>query len=62
MGGAEYNVTVNNGPNTLHGGTSGWDKKNWKASVETDRVVFRCGDMMIDGDGCWVVFESTPAK
>jgi len=40
VGGAEYNVTVNNGPNTLHGGTSGWDKKNWKASVETDRVVF----------------------
>ena len=42
MGGAEYNLTVNNGPNTLHGGTTGWDKKNWKASVETDRVVFRC--------------------
>ena len=41
MGGVEHNVTVNNGPNTLHGGTQGWDKKNWKASVETDRVVFR---------------------
>ena len=36
-----YNLTINNGENTLHGGVTGWDKKNWKSSIEGDSIVFR---------------------
>lgn len=28
-----YTLAANNGPNTLHGGTSGWGKKIWKGPV-----------------------------
>ena len=41
LGGVSYNLTTNNNGNTLHGGTTGWDKKNWKASVQDESVVFR---------------------
>ena len=41
LGGVRYNLTVNNNGNTLHGGTTGWDKNNWKASVQDESVVFR---------------------
>ena len=41
LGGVLYNLTVNNNGNTLHGGTTGWDKNNWKASVQDESVVFR---------------------
>ena len=31
LDGKEYNIPLNNGPNTLHGGTVGFDKAIWKA-------------------------------
>jgi len=31
LDGKEYNLAVNNGPNSLHGGLKGFDKKVWKA-------------------------------
>jgi len=40
LNGVTYNLTINNGNNTLHGGVTGWDKKNWKSSVHGDKVVF----------------------
>ena len=41
LAGVLYNLTLNNNGNTLHGGEAGWDKKNWKASVQDESVVFR---------------------
>jgi aldose 1-epimerase len=32
LDGKEYNLFVNNGPNTLHGGKQGFDKRVWKAT------------------------------
>jgi aldose 1-epimerase len=32
LDGAEYQLATNNGPNHLHGGTAGFDKKLWKAT------------------------------
>ena len=31
LDGHEYTLAVNNGPNSLHGGKVGFDKKVWKA-------------------------------
>ena len=42
LGGVTHNQTINNGENTLHGGTRGWDKVNWKAEIRKSEVVFRC--------------------
>ena len=47
LGGVTHNLTINNGENTLHGGTRGWDKVNWKAEIRNSEVVFRFSNICI---------------
>lgn len=37
MNGKSYQLTANNGPNTLHGGPQGWGKKDWEGPTPTQR-------------------------
>ena len=46
--GEAYSVAINNGPNSLHGGLVGFDKKIWDAEVIDDRAVSMT---MISPDG-----------
>lgn len=38
--GVQYRLAINNGPNHLHGGPTGFANRLWMGRVETDRVVF----------------------
>jgi len=37
LGGKEYNLAKNNGPNTLHGGPKGWGKQVWDGPKPVNR-------------------------
>lgn len=39
LGGKEYRLAINNGPNHLHGGPTGFQNRIWESRVETNRVV-----------------------
>lgn len=40
LDGKEYHLAINNGPNHLHGGPTGFQNRIWEPRVETDRIVF----------------------
>lgn len=40
LNGQEYHLAVNNGPNHLHGGREGFDKKIWDYEIKENRVIF----------------------
>jgi aldose 1-epimerase len=50
--GREFNVPVNNGPNSLHGGLVGFDKVNWQVlgTAEGERASVTLGHVSPDGD------------
>ncbi len=39
LDGTSYQLTINNGPNTLHGGTHGFQSKSWTGTQINDRAV-----------------------
>jgi len=41
LDGKEYSLAINNGPNALHGGLIGFDKKNWIPTLLDDAVEMR---------------------
>ena len=50
--GAKYKMTINNGPNHLHGGLSGFDKKLWNAETfeEANKVGVKLSYLSVDGE------------
>lgn len=62
LDGVTYRLAVNNGPNHLHGGPTGFANRIWESRVETDRVVFSLvspdGDENYPGElGVEVVYD-----
>ena len=53
LDGVEYPLDVNNGPNTLHGGSMGWDRLNWNVdeiSDDASSATIRFSLISPDGD------------
>jgi aldose 1-epimerase len=52
LDGKEYKLATNNGPNHLHGGINGFDRKNWRAetSINTDSASLLLSATSPDGD------------
>jgi aldose 1-epimerase len=52
LDGKEYKLAANNGPNTLHGGLKGFDKKLWKAETvpAKDGVAVKMTYRSLDGE------------
>jgi aldose 1-epimerase len=52
LDGQTYHLPINNGPNTLHGGTKGFDKYVWKAEPKegSDNVSLALSILSPDGD------------
>ena len=46
--GMTYKLATNNGPNHLHGGIKGFNRHNWKVTLDVDSVTF--GLLSVDGD------------
>lgn len=44
LDGKTYHLPINNGPNSLHGGKVGYDKRMWQVVVEEDAVLFSLED------------------
>lgn len=52
LDGTRYHLDVNNGPNTLHGGTDGWDRLIWRVdSVDDDAAGARIDFTLTSPDG-----------
>ncbi|WP_114951236.1 aldose epimerase family protein [Sphingosinicella terrae] len=50
LDGVEYRVPVNNGPNSLHGGSRGFDKVNWAIVAEGPGAMVTLRHVSLDGD------------
>ena len=60
LDGVLHNLTVNNNGHTLHGGVTGWDKKNWRASVQDESVVFRWRLEDQEGSSNYIRYQLQP--
>jgi aldose 1-epimerase len=50
--GNDFQLAVNNGPNSLHGGLLGFDKKNWTATefIESNKAGVKFSYVSVDGE------------
>ena len=49
IGETEYQVPVNNGNNSLHGGVQGWDRFEWEPTIVTDERISSYTDQLPAG-------------
>lgn len=62
LNGVDYRLAVNNGPNHLHGGPTGFQNRIWQSRVEGNRIVFNyvsaSGEEGYPGElGCEACFD-----